>query len=118
MKFEQKQVGQVTVVKLLERSFDASLANSFKEQLGDLVEAGHRLLVLDLSEVEFLDSTGLGAIVSGFKRIGREGNLVLCGLGQTVASVFKLTRMDRVFRIANNEQEALATFENSQQQTG
>jgi anti-sigma B factor antagonist len=60
--------------------------------------------------VDFIDSSGLGAIVSALKTIGRNGDLVLCGIKETVMSLFRLTRMDRVFRIFTDQGEATAAL--------
>jgi anti-sigma B factor antagonist len=60
--------------------------------------------------VRFIDSSGLGAIVSMLKLIGREGDLVLCGVTDPVMSLFKLTRMDRVFQMFPSEHDALAAL--------
>jgi anti-sigma B factor antagonist len=53
--------------------------------------------VLDLSGVEFVDSSGLGAIVSCLKRLGPRGSLAIAGAQGSVQRLFTLTRMDRVF---------------------
>lgn len=63
--------------------------------------------MLDLSEVDFIDSSGLGAIVSSLKAVGKQGNLIICGIGETVLSLFRLTRMDRVFQIVSSPEEAV-----------
>ena len=56
-------------------------------------------VILDLSHVEFLDSSGLGAVVGSMKQLGRARKLDLAALTPTVEKVFRITRMDRVFRI-------------------
>lgn len=92
-------------------SLTAANAVAFKSEMTALIEAGQLQIVLDLSGVRFIDSTGLGALVGLLKRIGSRGDLVLHGLQPTVMSAFKLTRMDRVFRIfsdARAAREALA----------
>jgi len=87
---------------------DASVAVGFKEKMADLIKRGHSMIILNLSVVEFIDSSGLGSIVSSLKTIGRNGDLVLCGINRNIMSMFKLTRMDRVFRIFSSEGEAIS----------
>jgi anti-sigma B factor antagonist len=64
---------------------------------------------VDLSDVRFIDSSGLGALVSGFKNaVTYKGSLALAGFQDQVRSMFELTRLNRVFDIYVSEQEALA----------
>ena len=99
----------VLIIKTRENNLDARLAVDFKDQLLRLT-AEHSVsrVVLDLEHVEFVDSSGLRAIVSCLKALGRDGDLVICNMQDSVQALFQLTRMDRVFRIFTNEQDALA----------
>jgi anti-sigma B factor antagonist len=108
MQMEDHLDGSVLVVKPMEQALDAYAASPFRERMAEFVQQGRRLIVLDLSHVNFLDSTGLGAIVSSLKRLEGDGVMVICGAGEMVADVFRLTRMDRVFPIVPTEAEALA----------
>ncbi|MEJ2490319.1 MAG: STAS domain-containing protein [Desulfuromonadales bacterium] len=75
-------------------------------------EEGKNNLVVDLQAVRFVDSSGLGALVSGFKNASsRNGNLKLAGLQLQVKSMFELTRLHRVFEIYTDTSEALASFQ-------
>ena len=64
-----------------------------------MIESGHPLIALDLSEVDFIDSSGLGAIVSVLKQLDGRGDLVIVGAKPAVMNLFRLTRMDKVFRM-------------------
>lgn len=107
MQIEGKKVGDLLVVTPLEKRLDASAAADFKGKIVDWINAGHNRIVLDLSRVDFIDSSGLGAIVSCLKTLGGNGDLVLCRIKETVLSLFQLTRMNRVFLIFATEAEAL-----------
>lgn len=87
------------VVNVQERRIDAAVVIRFKEEMRRLVEGGAPRVILDLSQVEFLDSSGLGAVVSVMKFMGPDRRLELAGLTPTVQKVFRLTRMDSVFTI-------------------
>ncbi|MGZ5179970.1 MAG: STAS domain-containing protein [Ramlibacter sp.] len=100
--------GPVPVVVPRMKRLDASVAPAFKQEVVKLVEAGERRLVLDLGGVEFLDSSGLGALVSILKALGSQGAMAVCGARGAVLSLFKLTRMDKVFPIDADRREALA----------
>src|SRR5574337_659790 len=110
MQLDQRRAGDALIVTPLEDRLDARVATDFKERMIELITAGNTKIVLDLSKVEFIDSSGLGAIVSSLKRMGGRGDLVVCGLQETTMTLFKLTRMDRVFQIFDSEQQAVAAL--------
>ena len=98
----------VTLARLLDDRLDAAGAPDFKAKVGDHLAAGASLLVLDLSAVEFVDSTGLSAILSAFRRLPADsGSLALAGCRKPVAELIKLTRLDRVLRLFATAQEAV-----------
>ncbi|MEN3794568.1 STAS domain-containing protein [Fulvimarina sp. MAC3] len=99
--------GDLTVARLDHPRLIAANAPNFRKDVLDLVDQGHSRLVVDLSGVSFIDSTGLGALVALFKHIGMRGDLAIAGLTPPVAQMFKLTRMDRVFRIYRTVEESL-----------
>jgi anti-anti-sigma factor len=110
MQIEERTAGNILIVKPLEKRIDASLAPEFKGLMIDRIGAGNTKILLDLSDVEFIDSSGLGAIVSSLKALGGKGDFAICCLKETVSSLFRLTRMDRIFQIFASEEEALKTL--------
>jgi anti-sigma B factor antagonist len=110
MQLEERHVEKTLVIKILEPRLDAKLAGEFKEKIADYIRQGDSQIVLDLSAVTFVDSSGLGAIVSCLKMLRGQGQLVLSGLLATVMSTFKLTRMDKVFRMFPTQAEAVAAL--------
>ena len=110
MELQQTYSGNVLIVKPLEKRIDAATATDFKEKLSEWIGSGSRRIVLNLCEVDFIDSSGLGAIVSGLKKIGNDGNLVICTVRESVMSLFRLTRMNRVFDIFASEEEAIGAL--------
>jgi anti-sigma B factor antagonist len=112
MQLEQRKAGEALVVALLEERLDARVATDFKERMAELIASGNTKIVLDLSKVEFIDSSGLGAIVSSLKRMGGRGDMVVCGLQAPALTLFRLTRMDRVFQIFGDEQQAVTALRN------
>lgn len=106
-----EECGQIISLTLREERLDAHNSNELKAQLLNLFEEGKVNIVIDLSPVRFIDSSGLGALVSGFKNASsRDGGLKLCGLQTQVKSMFELTRLHRVFEIFPGTEEALASF--------
>lgn len=87
------------VIEVAEPRIDAAVAIEFKERIRDLIKDAPERVVLELSKVGFLDSSGLGAVVAVMKLLAPERRLELAGLTPTVEKVFRLTRMDSVFVI-------------------
>jgi anti-sigma B factor antagonist len=110
MKPEQTIFGDIIVLKVTDARLDARSGADLKVAVTDLVTKGHRRIVLDLTRVSFVDSTGLGAIVSSLKVVGRQGELVVCGLAAAVTKLFTLTRMDKVFRTFATPVDAVASL--------
>ena len=95
------------VIHVNEDRIDAAGAIRFKERMRELVSGSEPLVILDLSQVAFLDSSGLGAVVAVLKMMGPDRKLELAGLTHTVEKVFRLTRMDSVFTIHKSVPEGL-----------
>lgn len=91
--------GDRLVIEVAEPRIDAAVAIEFKERMRDLIKDAPERVVLELSNVGFLDSSGLGAVVAVMKLLAPERRLELAGLTPTVEKVFRLTRMDSVFVI-------------------
>lgn len=108
MQMEEKKIGGKIVLKFMDTRLGADKAAPFKEEIARRIKAGERCILLDLSRVDFIDSSGLGAILSGLRLMGKDGDLIICGLTEPVASMFKLTRMDRVFSIHKTAEMAVA----------
>lgn len=107
MEMEVEKYGDKTVVIMKEDRLDAAMAVRFKDELKTVVEGGADHMILDMSSVGFMDSSGLGAIVAHMKFMGTDRVFEISGLTPTVEKVFKLTRMDNVFRIYENVGQAL-----------
>lgn len=106
-----EQKGGAILLAVREDRLDAHNSGELKAQMLKLFEEGKNNLVVDLQAVRFVDSSGLGALVSGFKNASsRNGSLKLSGLQLQVKSMFELTRLHRVFEIFNDVDEALASF--------
>lgn len=83
----------------------------FKQQVLDEIERGARRFVVDFSETGYVDSSGLGALVSINKRLRESGGeLRLAALNDDLRTLFELTRLDTLFRLYGNRAEALAGF--------
>lgn len=106
-----EEIQSVILIEIKEERLDAHNSGELKVQMLNLFDEGKHNILIDLHEVRFVDSSGLGSLVSGFKNASaRNGNLKLCGLQPQVKSMFELTRLHRVFEIYPGREEALASF--------
>jgi anti-sigma B factor antagonist len=111
MGFHQtKDAGGVAVVQV-----EGQLIVGNRQELKDLVQAaldqGERRLLIDFSRTGYIDSSGLGALVSISKKIREAGGeLRLSGLNEDLRSLFELTKLDTLFAIAETPKQALASF--------
>jgi anti-sigma B factor antagonist len=105
MSFETR--GALCVLRVDEVRIDACVAIQFKDQFRDLTQDRHGDVILDLSQVGFLDSSGLGAVVAVRKLLGDGRVLALAGLTPAVDKVMTLTRMNTVFPIHTDLDAAL-----------
>lgn len=88
---------------------DVYTAPVLREKLNALVSEGHHHLVVDMEGVDFLDSTGLGVLVGGLKKVRQhEGSLQLVCTDEKILKVFRITGLTKVFPIHDSVDEALA----------
>lgn len=103
-------IDDVTVATVPVEELDASNSNEFKRDIAPVLQANTRL-VLDLSRLRFVDSSGLGAMLSCLRQLtAKGGDLKLCSMSQQVRSLFELVRMHRIFDIHGTREEAMAAF--------
>ncbi len=107
MNISHRIEGNCQLVKLEDSRLDAQAAVDFKAHMDRCLEHEQENIIIDLSEVDFIDSSGLGAMVSVLKRVGSKGSLVLTGVNEKTRKIFELTRMDRVFDIQQSPEDAL-----------
>jgi anti-sigma B factor antagonist len=107
----RSQIKDNVQILSLSGSFDTYTNSQARQWLEQAAKQPPAYIVVDLSKVQFLDSTALYTLVHGMKR-SREagGDMHLCGLQQPVRMIFELTRLDRVFEIFQNQEEAVQAF--------
>src|SRR5204863_2489503 len=111
MGFSQiKDVSGVAVVQV-EGQLIVGNRQELKELVQAALDAGERRILIDFSRTGYIDSSGLGALVSISKKIREAGGeLRLSGLNEDLRSLFELTKLDTLFAIAETPQQALASF--------
>ncbi len=107
MNIEEKKGEDFIVLKPLSRNIDVTVSTQFKGKVVDLINQGNHFFILNLSQVEFVDSSGLGAMISILKTLKQSnGDIILCELKNPVMNLLNLTRLSNVFKICSNENEA------------
>lgn len=107
------QQGEYLVVTVNAARIDASAALEFKDSMNAIDESNSKIL-LNLEQVEFIDSSGLGAVFSVMKHLGKGRKMDLYALSPTVEKVSRLTRMNSIFSIYATLEQAIS----DQQATG
>jgi len=110
MELSTEVTGDIAVVELFLDELDASNTVEFKQQMTPIL-AEHRKVVLDLAQLRFIDSSGLGAMLSCLRQLSqRGGDLKLCGLSKSVRAAFELVRLHRVLDIHATREQAIGAF--------
>ena len=103
----------VVIADIPVNDLDASNAGDLKSAMGQILENNSRV-ALDLSRIQFVDSSGLGAILSCLRQAtARGGDLKLCCMTKQVRAAFELVRMHRIFDIAETREAAVSAFNTS-----
>jgi len=98
MRIETKSEAGSLVVLLRDDHLGADVAAEFKRQVMGQLSAGVCVVLMDISQVSFIDSTGLGALVALRKRLGDSGVLAICGAQPLMLELFQLTRLNKIFQ--------------------
>jgi anti-anti-sigma factor len=100
MRFETKKKGIATILKVQERKLDASTSPELKGKFLILCKPQLKELIIDLSDVEFCDSTGLSALLIAERQMRENsGKVKLVGVHKKVLSLLKISHLDRTFQI-------------------
>ncbi len=85
--------------------------HELKQKVVDAIEVGERKVLIDFTNTGYIDSSGLGALVSLSKKLrDAGGELRLAGLNEDLRTLFELTKLDTLFTIADSAEQALASF--------
>ncbi len=111
MEINVDQQNKVAIAEIPVEELDASNAGELKRDMAPILEANTRL-VIDLTRLRFVDSSGLGAMLSCLRHVSAKGgDLKLCGLSRQVRAAFELVRMHRIFDIFPTREEAVRAFQ-------
>ena len=110
MEYKTRQEGSVTVIEL-SGEIDVSCAPQLKELLQGLIDEGKSQLLVNLADVPFMDSSGLGIFINAFKRGQQAGGAIkFANPQEALRKVFSLTQTDKVFSIFDSVEDGLSSF--------
>ena len=111
MEIEQRPSGDVMILDLKGKLTIGSGDELLKDKIHSLIQQGHRKLLLNVAAVPYVDSAGLGAIVSSYTTVSREGgSLKLLGLTSRIRDLLAITKLLTVFDTYESESDAVASF--------
>ena len=111
VKLITRQVGDVTVIDVAGRITLGEGSSTLRDALRDLVKENHKNILLNLREVTYIDSSGIGELVSAFTSITNQGgHLKLLGLTHRVKDLLQITKLYTVFDVHDDEAHAVRSF--------
>jgi anti-sigma B factor antagonist len=111
IKLNTRQVGDVTVLDLAGRITLGEGSSTLRDSLKELVAKGEKKVLLNLGDVTYIDSSGIGELVSGFTTVTNQGgSLKLLGLNKRVKDLLQVTKLYTVFETFEDEAEAVRSF--------
>ncbi len=106
-----RKTEEITIVKPNTRRLDGDCANTCSQKIQRIIKSGIDRILLDLSEILYIDTRGLGFIIDTMHAVEEEGEVTICCPQGRVRDFLELTRMDNIFRIFPNQDAALATLQ-------
>lgn len=111
VKLSNRQVGDVTVVDAAGRITLGEGASAFRDLIKDLAAKGTKKMLVNLSEVSYIDSSGIGEMVSSYTTVTNHGGqLKLLGLNKRVKDLLQITKLYTVFEVFDDEPSAIRSF--------
>ncbi len=111
VKLTSRQVGDVTVIDAAGRITLGEGASAFRERIRELVNNNSKKILLNLGDVTYIDSSGIGELVSGFTTVTNSGGqLKLVGLSKRVKDLLQITKLYTVFEAFEDEAQAVRSF--------
>jgi anti-sigma B factor antagonist len=111
VKLTTRQVGDVVVIDAVGRITLGEGSSTFRDTIRDLAAKGEKKLLLNLAEVSYIDSSGIGELVSAFTTVTNQGaKLKLLGLTKRVRDLLQITKLYTVFEVFEDEATAVRSF--------
>ncbi|MFQ5510379.1 MAG: STAS domain-containing protein [Candidatus Krumholzibacteriia bacterium] len=117
MKVTQKEKYGAAVLELNGKLTGGPEAETFRDLFKSLVDQGKRNIIINLKKVDWINSTGLGILIAGYSSVRKAGgDLVLCNVGDRIDSILYVTKLNLLFPVFENEDEAAEHFRKEKEQ--
>lgn len=111
VKLTPRKVGDVTVIDAVGRITLGEASSTFRDTIRELVGKGEKKLLLSLAEVSYIDSSGIGELVSAYTTVTNQGGqLKLLNLTKRIQDLLQITKLYTVFEVFDNEAAAVRSF--------
>ncbi len=111
MKINHKNDGDITIIELSGKVMGGPDHDKFKNAVTELIDGGATNFILDLSGVPWINSTGLGILISGFTSINNSGGVMkVCSVKERVLSIFYISQLENVFEVFETLEEAKNSY--------
>jgi anti-sigma B factor antagonist len=111
IKFKSFHNMDIALLELHGNLIGGNETNELKKMAHDAFDQGNRKLILDLGEVNYINSTGIGILMHIYTHyLSRDGKLKLCGIGKNIHNIFIITQLVKVFDIEETQEEAIKSF--------
>lgn len=111
MKISLSEKNSIAIIKIEEENLDVSNVKDLKKEVLDVLSDRNKI-IFDMSELQFVDSSGVGVLLFFLREMGKkQGDVKLVGINKPVQTLFELIRMQKVFEIYSNVDEAMQVFE-------
>jgi anti-sigma B factor antagonist len=112
MNIKQNPRGEVMVLELSGKIMGGPDHDKFKAEIKQLIEEGYKDIVLDFAGVPWINSTGLGILISGYHSLrAAEGSMKVCAVKERVLSIFYISQLEKIFNVFETRAEALASYD-------
>ncbi|MFC1500119.1 STAS domain-containing protein [Candidatus Zixiibacteriota bacterium] len=112
MQIKHVTSGDVAVLHLQGKIMGGPDATSLHEKLHELIETGTRSVVIDLTDVDWMNSSGLGILIGGLSAIRKSGgDLRLASVTEKIEEVLRITKLDRVFDVYGSTEDAVTSYD-------
>ena len=111
VKLTTRQIGDVTVIDAAGRITLGEGSSTFRDSIKELTTKGHKKVLLNLGDVSYIDSSGIGELVSGFTTVSNAGGqLKLLKLTKRIQDLLQITKLYTIFEVFDDEAAGLASF--------
>ncbi|MBU0530341.1 MAG: STAS domain-containing protein [Candidatus Aenigmatarchaeota archaeon] len=112
MKLTHEKIGDIDILRISVKLLRGQGASRIHDRVYDLLDSGSRKFILNLSGIDWMDSTSLGILISAYTNArNADAKLVLCGVEDKIQSLLTTTKLKSVFEIFENEEDAIKALE-------